>query len=51
MIYDETKIFVIKNDFYDDFGFAIKIFIIEMNIFSSEINKEQPFRFSFLLSV
>jgi len=35
MIYDETKIFFIKSNFYDGFGFVIKIFIIEMDISSS----------------
>ena len=36
MIYNETKKFVIKSDFYDSFGFVIKIFIIEVDISSSE---------------
>jgi hypothetical protein len=36
MIYDKTKIFVIKSDFYDGFGFVIKIFVIEVDISSSE---------------
>ena len=35
VIYDETEIFVIKSDFYDGFIFAIKIFIIEVDIPSS----------------
>ena len=35
MIYDETEIFVIKSDFYDSFGFIIKIFVIEVDISSS----------------
>ena len=35
MIFDETEIFVIKSNFYDGFGFGIKIFVIEVDIFSS----------------
>ena len=35
MIYDETKIFIIKSDFYDGFGFVIKSFVIEVDISSS----------------
>ena len=35
VIYDETEIFVIKNDFCDGFGFVIKIFVIEVDIPSS----------------
>ena len=38
MIYDKTKNFVIKSDFYDGFGFVIKIFIIEVDIPSSDRN-------------
>ena len=37
MIYDETKIFIIKSDFYDGFGFVIKSFVIEVDISSSVI--------------
>ena len=37
MIYDETEIFIIKNDFYDGFGSIISIFVIEVDISSSEI--------------
>ena len=36
MIYDETKIFVIKNYFYDGFECVIKIFVIKVDISSSE---------------
>ena len=36
VIYDETKIFVRKSDFYDGFGFIIKIFIIEVDISISD---------------
>jgi len=35
VIYDETKIFVIKRIFYDGFRIVIKIFIIEVDIPSS----------------
>ena len=28
MTYDEIEIFIIKSDFYDGFGFVIKIFVI-----------------------
>jgi hypothetical protein len=35
MIYNETKIFAIKSNFYDGFKFVIKIFVVEMNISSS----------------
>ena len=35
MIYDETKIFIIKTIFYDDFVFVIKIFVVEVDISSS----------------
>ena len=35
VIYDETKIFVIKSDFYNGFGFVIKTFVIEVDIPSS----------------
>jgi len=38
VIYDETEILAIKSDFYDSFGFIIKIFIIEVDIPSS-VNK------------
>jgi hypothetical protein len=31
MIYDKTKNFVIKSNFYDGFIFIIKIFIIEVD--------------------
>jgi hypothetical protein len=36
MIYDETKIFVIKSDFYDGFRFVIIIFVIEVDNSSSD---------------
>ena len=39
VIYDETKIFIIKSDFYDGFGFVIKIFVIEVDIPSSVMTK------------
>jgi len=38
VIYDETKFFVIKSDFYDGFGFVIKIVVIEVDIPSSVWN-------------
>ena len=39
MIYDETKNFIIKSIFYDGFGSVISIFIIEVDISSSEHSK------------
>ena len=39
VIYDGTKIFVIKSDFYDGFEFVIKIFIKEVDIPSSDGSK------------
>ena len=36
VIYDETENFVIKGNFYDGFGFVNKVFVIEVDIPSSD---------------